>query len=169
MLSITSAKSDNLKRYIDVLEEAAEWLNSRGLGQVPASLYRQSVAYFSDSIERGEVHLAFIDGHIVATLRLLSQDRIVWPEADHDALYVHNLVVCRAWRGRGLGRQMLDWAEQQTAIAAKRHLRLDCFASNGILRKYYEQAGFVGRGEVDAQYPFGILRLQRYEKEVRRK
>jgi len=86
-----------------------------------------------------------------------------------DALYVHNLVVRRAWSHRGLGHQLLAWAEQQTAIAGRTFLRLDCFANNPILRKYYENAGFEDRAEVDAHYSFGILRLRRYEKRVQQK
>jgi len=165
-LTITPANPDDLTRYIDLLEETAEWLNSRGFGPLASGTYRQSTDYFSRSIVRREVYLAFIDDWLAGTLRLLAEDRTVWPEANDDALYVHDLVVRRAWGGRGLGRQLLAWAEQQTVTAEKRYLRLDCFADNRILRKYYEDVGFTGRGEVDARYPFGTLRLQRYEKHV---
>jgi hypothetical protein len=48
----------------------------------------------------------------------------------------------------------------------KRYIRLDCFANNSVLRKYYEDAGYRSCGEIDAKYPFGVLRLQRYEKNV---
>jgi len=44
-----------------------------------------------------------------------------------------------------------------------------CFASNVVLRRYYEDAGYLGRGEVDAVYPFGTLRFQRYEKHLPRR
>jgi ribosomal protein S18 acetylase RimI-like enzyme len=104
---------------------------------------------------------------VVGALRLVGNDGIVWPLATEDAaLYLENLVVSRAWSNRGFGRLMLAWAEQQAAMAGKPCLRLDCFANNAILRKYYEDAGYSGRGEVDAQYTFGTLRLQRYEKAI---
>ena len=61
------------------------------------------------------------------------------------------------------------WAERRAAIARRDFLRLDCFANNPVLRKYYENRGFEDRGEVDAQFPFGTLCLQRYEKHVLQK
>jgi hypothetical protein len=47
-------------------------------------------------------------------------------------------------------------------------VRLDCFAENTFLRQYYTRAGFVDRGEIDAQFPalIGTLRLRRYEKRI---
>ena len=76
------------------------------------------------------------------------------------------LVIQRSWGGRSLGKQLLLWAEQQAAMVRRTFLRLDCFANNQVLRKYYENGGFEDRGEVAAQYPFGTLCLQRYEKRV---
>ena len=35
----------------------------------------------------------------------------------------------------------------------RRYLRLDCVPGNMFLRRYYEDAGFVARGEIDAVYP----------------
>jgi GNAT superfamily N-acetyltransferase len=163
-LTITPANLNDLNRYIDLLEENADWLRSRGVGKLAPGTYRGLFDYFSTSITRGEVHFCFINDEIAGTLRLLAEDHIIWPEAKGDALYLHNLIVRRAWRGRALGRQLLAWAEQHTRIAGKAFLRLDCFADNAILRKYYEDAGFVSGGEVMATYPFGALRMQRYEK-----
>ena len=165
-MRITRARPDDLERYLDLLEESAEWLHSRGFGKLAPGTYRRNAHYFRESIARGEVHLAFLDDEIAGTLRLVAEDPTVWPEAGDDALYVHNLIVRRPWSGRGLGRQLLMWAEERAATVRKTWVRLDCFADNLILRKYYENAGFVDRGEIDAQYPFGRLRLQRYERRV---
>jgi len=165
-MRIIKAQPADLRLYIDLLEEIAEWLNHRGFGQLPAGTYRHSTDYFSTSIASGEVYFALVENDIVGSLRLLSEDRIVWPEADDHALYVHNLVIQRSWGGRSLGEQLLLWAEQQAAMVRRTFLRLDCFANNQVLRKYYENGGFEDRGEVAAQYPFGTLCLQRYEKRV---
>ena len=167
-MRITLAEPGDLESYIDLLEDTAEWLNSRGFGQLPVRIYRDAMDYFALSIARGEVYFAFMGNDIVGSLRLLLEDTTVWPEANPNGLYLHNLLVRRAWSNRGLGHQMLVCSEQQTVIAGKTYLRLDCFASNAILRKYYENAGFEDRGEVDAQYPFGTLRLQRYEKQAQK-
>ena len=163
------AVASDLDRFVDLLEELAEWMDGRGIHQWPRGRARNGRDYYQASIERGEVHLALIGDEFAGGLRLLERDPIVWPDiVVDDALYVYNLAVRRTFSGRRLGRELLAWAEQQVASAGRRYLRLDCVPGNMFLRRYYEHAGFVPRGEVDAVYPGlpGAMPLRRYEKEV---
>ena len=168
-LRIVCAGDSDLDRYIDLLEELAEWMQSRGIEQWPRGRARSGRDYYKTSVEQRELHLAFIDDELVGGLRLLLRDPIVWPDiAADDGLYLYNLAVRRTFSGRGLGRALLAWAERQVAAAGRRYLRLDCVPGNMFLRRYYEDAGFVARGEVDAVYPglAGAMLLRRYEKAV---
>jgi GNAT superfamily N-acetyltransferase len=167
-LNIVCAKPGDLSRYVDLLEELADWLHSRGIEQWPRGRARGGMDYYAESIANGEVHLAFAGNEFVGGLRLLRADLIVWPDVDaDDALYVYNLAVRRAWAGQGVGRRLLTWAECEAAGAGRRYLRLDCVPTNTFLRQYYEDAGFTARGDVDAVYPvIGAMRLRRYEKPV---
>lgn len=168
-LRIVSAHSRDLVQYIDVMEEIAEWLERRGIKQWRAGSFRLSVNYYADSIQRQEVHLAFIGDQLVGTLRVLLREPIVWPEvADEDGVYVHSLAVRREWAGHGMGHRMLEWAGNRAAFIGRSYVRLDCVTNNEFLRRYYEQAGFAERGEIDARFPepVGTIRLQRYEKRV---
>lgn len=79
---------------------------------------------------------------------------------------LHNLAVHRSFAGRGLGVELLAWAEKHTAKLGKPHLRLDCVADNPVLSRYCQEAGFTSRGVVDAHYPHATYRLHRYEKQV---
>jgi ribosomal protein S18 acetylase RimI-like enzyme len=168
-LHVAAAEPGDLDRYIDLLEELADWLETRGIRQWPRGRVRRSAPYFAQSIDRGEVQLAFVGGHLAGTLRLLMNDPIVWPEfPEGDAMYVYTLGVRRTWAGRELGGRLLDWAERRTASLGRRFVRLDCMPDNSFLREYYERRGFIARGEVDAHYPdpVGVERLSRYEKAV---
>ena len=168
-LRIIPAEPDDLRRYIDLLEEVADWLALRGIKQWRPGSFRLSVDYYGESITLGQVHLAFFDEALVGTLRLLLRDPIVWPEVvEDDAVYVYNLAVRRMWADQRLGRRLLEWADHRAASLGRRCVRLDCVAGNAFLRDYYTQAGFADRGEVDAQYPapVGTLRLRRYEKQI---
>jgi ribosomal protein S18 acetylase RimI-like enzyme len=168
-LRIVSATADDLGQYIDLLEELADWLTRRGINQWCPGSFRLSIDYYSQSITRGEVQLAFLDEALVGSFRLLSREPIVWPEIDaDDAVYVYNLAVRRQWAGQQLGTRLLASAEQRASEVGRRFVRLDCLADNAFLRRYYMRAGFVARGEIDAEFPapVGTLRLQRYEKQI---
>ena len=168
-LNIVSAKSDDLGRYLDLLEEVADWLETRGIRQWPPGNFRRSADYYVESIKRQEVQLAFVGAELVGTLRLLLLEPIVWPEVvEEDAIYVYNLAVRRVWAYHGLGGRLLEWADNRAAFLGKKCIRLDCIPDNEFLRDYYRQAGFEERGEIEARFPppVGALRLQRYEKRI---
>ena len=168
-LRIVCAAESDLDRYIDLLEELADWMQSRGIEQWPRGRARNGRDYYAASVQRQELHLAFVGDEFAGGLRLLARDPVVWPEiAADDALYLYTLAVRRTFSGRGVGRALLAWAERQVAAAGRRYLRLDCVPGNMFLRRYYEDAGFVARGEIDAIYP-GLpdaMPLRRYEKAV---
>jgi ribosomal protein S18 acetylase RimI-like enzyme len=168
-LRVISATADDLGHYIDLLEEVADWLAERGIKQWQPGSFRLSREYYSRSVMQGEVQLAFLDDELVGTLRLLLREPIVWPEiAADDAVYVYNLAVRRQWANRQLGSRLLSWAGQRALGIGRRCVRLDCLADNTFLQQYYARAGFVERGEIDAQFPapVGTLRLRRYERRI---
>jgi ribosomal protein S18 acetylase RimI-like enzyme len=168
-LTIMAARSADLGRYLDLLEEVAGWLETRGIVQWPRGNFRRSADYYAQSIAQQEVQLAFIADELVGTLRVLLREPIVWPDVvEDDAIYVYNLAVRRTWAELGLGRRILDWAGARAASLGRQYVRLDCVTDNGFLRDYYTQAGFEERGEIDARFPppVGALRLRRYEKRV---
>ena len=168
-LHIIAAQSDDLERYLDLLEEVADWLAARGIKQWRPGSFRLSAAYYAESIKRREVHLAFVGDELVGTLRLLLREPIVWPEVvEDDAVYVYNLAVRRTWADHGLGFRLLEWASNRAAFLGRRCVRLDCVTDNTFLRGYYTQAGFEDRGDIEAHFPapVGTLWLRRYEKPV---
>ena len=144
-LEVRRAGPGDVDEIVDILSEAARWLIGRGIAQWPDPFPRDRVAVLT---ERGDFHLARVEGEGAATLALLWSDPTFWGERPDDAGYVHALAVRRAWAGRGLGSRLLAWAEGQVAAAGREYLRLDCRADNRELRRYYEEHGFEPRGEV---------------------
>src|SRR5262245_9560189 len=108
-LRIVAAQTDDLGRYLDLLEEVAAWLETRYIRQWPVGSFRLSADYYAESIKLEEVQLAFVGEELVGTLRLLLREPIVWPEVvEDDAVYVYNLAVRRTWADRWLGRRLLE-------------------------------------------------------------
>ena len=115
---------------------------------------------FLTQIRQKEVFLARIRNDVVGTITLQWSDPVFWNGASPDAGYVHKFAVVRAHAGRKIGEKMLRWAEKQALLAGKNYLRLDCLASNRIIRDYYEKVGYVHKGDVS---PTG-WRASLYEK-----
>jgi hypothetical protein len=78
-LRIVSAQTEDLDRYLDLLEEAAAWLEKRGIRQWPVGSFRLSADYYAESIKLREVQLAFVGDELGGTLRLLLREPVVWP------------------------------------------------------------------------------------------
>lgn len=83
--------------------------------------------------ERG---VAEIDGEIAGFIDLVGA-------------HVSNLFVGPAWQGRGLGAELMRWAE--TRIAGP--ITLSVFTVNSNARRFYERLGFVVEGVKTV--PFG--------------
>jgi GNAT superfamily N-acetyltransferase len=157
-VEIRPARREEVDVVLDLLAEAAAWLGARGVEQWPDRFERDWVM---PAIERGETWLAEGDGEVVGSLVVQWKDPIFWPGYPADAGYLHRLAV--RLHGEGIGAQLLRWAEQHAAYAGKTFLRLDCVASNELLRAYYERAGY----ERVADVTVGPYTEARYEKRVR--
>jgi GNAT superfamily N-acetyltransferase len=147
MINPVFARADDAHRLFDLREAAAAWLMSRGLQQwQPGEVTIDEVR---TQIEVGEWHVLRDEGGVVAGLRLLWQDELIWGNQPPVASYVHGMVTHRRLAGRGVGAELLGWAGSQTAAAGRQLLRLDYAETNPALGEYYEQLGFrvVGRRE----------------------
>lgn len=115
-------------------------------------------------IAAGEMYVATVEpgGPIVAAVRLLWSDPLIWQDENAFAGYVHGLMIDRSHAGRGLGRALLEWSADQARSADAHVLRLDCAETNPELRRYYRGLGFVevGRREFDTDW-FSVILFEK--------
>ena len=140
-VEITLAVSADIDDVLDVLNESARWLASRGINQWRVDGFPREL--IAGDIARGEVYVARRDRRAVGTFTLQWSDELFWPGAAEEAGYIHRIAVRRD--AHGLGIELLKFAERMTADMDRKLLRLDCFAGNVALCSYYERAGFVRR------------------------
>jgi hypothetical protein len=136
------AAPGQVDEVLTVLDEAAAWLKGRGVGQWPGRFER---SWVEGAVRRGETWVAVAGGEVRGTVTLDHGDP-VWDDLPGAAVYVHRMAVRRS--AAGLGAVILGWAAGIARQQGRESLRLDCVASNGRLRAYYEAAGFVHRGDV---------------------
>lgn len=104
-----------------------------------------------DALDETAVHAVMLDGDLpVATCRF-------WP-AD-DGWHVGRLAVIKAYRGRGIGRAMLEAAEDHIRALGGNSLSLhaQCRA-----QAFYQKCGYQAFGETD--YEEGVAHVQMFKK-----
>jgi GNAT superfamily N-acetyltransferase len=144
-VDISPATAADIDDVLDILYEAARWLSSRGINQWPIDGFPREL--IAGDISRGEVYLAKRERRAVGTFTLQWSDELFWPGATEEAGYIHRIAVRRD--ARGLGVELLKFAERATAATGRKLLRLDCFSGNVALCNYYERAGFVRRADIE--------------------
>lgn len=159
-LEVREARSTDLDTVVSILEEAARWMVRKRLeGWTPDGFSRRRIA---EIIDRGEMYLALLGGEAAGTFALQWKDEETWGRDGDDTGYVHGLAIRRTFAGRGLGRELLMWAEERVSRVGRGYLRLDCTAENEALNAYYRRAGFAYRGRVTVRG----LEVSLYEKRV---
>jgi len=133
-VDIVLAVRDDIDDVLEILDEAARWLASRGVNQWPTDGFPREL--IAGDIARGEVYIAPRDRRAVGTFTLLWNDDLFWPGATEAAGYIHRIAVRRD--ARGLGIELIKFAERATAATGRKILRLDCFSGNVALCGYYE-------------------------------
>jgi GNAT superfamily N-acetyltransferase len=160
------AAVSDIDDVLAVLDEAAAWLRAQGVRQWPPH-FRQE--WIEPDVREGNTWLAVGEEAVLATVTL-DWDDPLWADRPASAGYVHRLAVRRS--AAGLGARLLDWAADTAASAGRGVLRLDCVASNGRLRSYYEAAGFRHCGDARVGAPPGSradgpgVAVSRYERQV---
>ena len=79
-------------------------------------------------------------------------DPLIWGERDaSDAIYLHRLVVHPDFRGQRLFEDVLAWAKTLAQQRQLAYIRMDTWADNPRIIRYYESFGFalVGTRKTD--------------------
>ena len=150
-VEVRQARSDELDQVLAVLDDVGAWLVEIGMSEqwpVSFSSSPRWVEAWRRWIGEGRVYVGLIDSCVVGTFRLHESDEEIWgPDSAKAGVYLHTLAVNRRLAGRGVGLQLLSSA-WRCAAERGRELRLDCWAGNERLRRYYSEAGFEACGEV---------------------
>jgi GNAT superfamily N-acetyltransferase len=160
--TLRSAGADDVQTVIELRDDAARWMQARGIeqwepGEVPASYFEQRVA-------EGAVWLLRRDDQLLGTVMVSWSDPGIWGSDQGQAGYIHGLVIDQQLAGQGVGRQLLHWAEAHIAGSGRQVARLDCVAVNQRLRRYYEDADYRQVGTKDFPNIEWARKVALYEK-----
>jgi GNAT superfamily N-acetyltransferase len=150
VLTIERAKPEELGLVMEIVNEAAAWLHSRGIiDQLPSPMSELVRNCTEREISKGEVYLTRLDnGDAVGVFRFEWSDPILWCDDPEGGGYLHSFALRKIAHGHGIGKTMIAWAKEYVAECGKRFLRLDCWGENRALCKYYEELGFTFCGMI---------------------
>ncbi|KAF9365644.1 hypothetical protein BGX34_009179 [Mortierella sp. NVP85] len=148
---IRNTELEELDEYVNILERAAEWMESQKLAQWIPGTFRQPDAqtHIANAIaSKNSYVVEHQSTKTIAAIFALNYedpfDEMLWspllgPEGWKDAIYVHRLVVEKAFQGQGIVPMILKFAEDLVPQRGKIYLRLDCRGNNPNLRKFYRE------------------------------
>ena len=131
-----------LSAFLDLLEEAGEWLFARGIPQWPPGSNRAQEPLLRAQLERGVLLLARREGLLAGGCLVTRDPYAAWAHRPGEAAYLHKLAVARDAAGLGLGARIVVEAERWTRAQGVPRLRLDCFEGSARMRTYYRDLGF---------------------------
>ena len=137
---------DDLGTIIRLIEEATEWLRAKGTDQWARPWPNRAGrdGRILASLSQGKTWIGWDGGTPAATITADPDKDPYWPDdlRRDPAVYVHRLVVRRAYKGAGLGAALLDWAGW---TARRDHgaqwIRVSAWTTNVSLHGYYRAPG----------------------------
>jgi GNAT superfamily N-acetyltransferase len=138
-------RPDQLETFSSLICDVAQALEDRGEKLWEMEWLQPQALLKTYGLE--SMHLGRINAEAVAAFVLLETDPDFWPDIlEGESLFIHKVVVARAWKGHNLSARVLDFAAQQVLERGKKFLRLDTDATRPALCNLYENYGFVRVG-----------------------
>ena len=167
----TSHDLDDLEELYNALNDSLEkWVNYPG--------WKKGVYPIREDAEKGIVNgtlfVAMLKDNIVGTIILNHEPEeaykeIKWGfESDYlDVLVVHTFLVHPDYKQCGIGKRLMEFAEQYAKETNMKSIRLDVYEGNLPAIQLYKKCGYQYKGNVDLGLgAIGLKWFQLYEKMV---
>lgn len=153
------ARLPEAEAVVQLIAERIRWMDEKGLRGWNCTHYLDifPLSYFQQECAKEHLYvLAAEDGTVEGAVILLDEDERWAGIAPENACYLHNLV--SSLHCPGAGKTILDEVESLARRNGKHSLCLDCAKDNAALNRFYENAGYLPRGNCSVGEYHGILR-----------
>jgi ribosomal protein S18 acetylase RimI-like enzyme len=97
----------------------------------------------AEDMRHGNQYKIQIEQDIAIVFSVRYDDKVIWRSKDKgDAIYLHRIVVNPAFKGQKLFGEILAWAVEKCKASGLQYVRMDTWANNPQLIKYYQGFGF---------------------------
>lgn len=148
-IEVRQAKNDEIHIALELLKQAAEWLQNKNISYWQSWLKPQKayVNWVQEGFNNNEFYFVYVKNELAGMFRLQWSDDIFWGTQENNAGYVHSFTTLRKYQGKGIGIKILKYIEQLCIEKGKSYLRLDCGYHLTALCNYYKNFGFKTVGK----------------------
>lgn len=131
----------------EILLDAVMWMEKNKLQN---QWNKNSIKWdsLSKDYEINNFYIDYQNGVPVGCMAITDSDTNYWPEIPKGkSLYIHKLAVKRVAAGKGVSKELINFAKNLSLKNNINSLRLDCNLRRDKLRMLYENEGFIYSGK----------------------
>lgn len=161
MSKIVLAATTDLDRIMIMIKACAADLISKNIFQWSEKYPSRNI--FKDDVERNVLYVFKDKSYIIGCVALCSNKDleykdVKWLTEDNKNLYVHRLAVDPKFQKKGVGKSLMDFAENYAKTKGFKSIRLDTFSQNKRNNKFYKSRNYVQLDDVlfptQSEFPF---------------
>ena len=161
MFKIELAKINDLDRVKKITSDCALEMISRKIFQWDENY--PNIEIFKKDIDNQNLYVYREKSIVLGCIMLsLSKDEVYnnvkWLTKDEKNLYVHRLAVDPKYQKKGIGKLLMDFAEEYGLKNGLKSVRLDTFSKNDRNNKFYRSRNYIQLDDVyfpnQSEFPF---------------
>ena len=161
MIKIELAKTTDLDGVMKVIRACSADLISKKIFQWSEKYPNSEV--FKNDIDKNTLFVTKHQSKIIGCVALCSNKdleykNVKWLTEDNKNLYIHRLAVDPNFQKKGIGKSLMDFAEEYAKKNQFKTVRLDTFSQNKRNNKFYKSREYVKLDDVffpmQSEYPF---------------
>ena len=150
-MQVEKATSNNILEVMYLLQHCIEDFNKN-------SVYQWNMSYpdpfkLLSEVEKGSLYIIKTKGVCIGTITIDEQqesvfDKVDWKNKTDKFLVLHRIAVFPSWQKKGIGRKLIEFAENFAKENNYKSIRLDVASSSEHLIKLYESIGYTYTGDI---------------------
>lgn len=150
-MHVEKAISNNVLEVMYLLQQCIEDFNKN-------SVYQWNKSYpdphkLMHEVEKGSLYIIKTKGVCIGTITIDKQqesvfDKVDWKNKTDKFLVIHRIAVFPTWQKKGIGKELIEFAEKFAKDNNLKSIRLDVASSSEHLIKLYESIGYAHTGNI---------------------
>lgn len=150
-MQVEKATSDNVLEVMYLLQQCIDDFNKNNVYQWNHS-YPDHFKLLRE-VENNTLYIIKTKGVCIGTITFDEQqesvfDSVEWNNKSDKFIVIHRIAVFPTWQKKGIGRKLIEFAENFAKENKYNSIRLDVASSSEHLIKLYESIGYAYAGEI---------------------